>query len=1032
MNLTRRPILLVWLALAALAVTPSAAFAAADESTSFQVNAGHTGFLAGGTLERPPLRERWTRALGDSTSFALVAGGRVFVVAFVDTLDDPAPQDGVLYALDAASGATLWSRAVGPEAYIAYDAGRVFVSEREGAVHGLAADSGLLLWTRALPEPYVAYPPVAVDGVVYVSSVWSYGHMWALSAHDGSTRWSTRQIDSGMPAVDGSYVYAADGRAAAFWRADGRLAWSTGSECFGRPGRTIADGARLIAPFNRSCGKIVDAATGLDLGAVPRSDGAAVAGDTVVARDGGVLRARSLGSGAPVWEFAPAGDPLVSPPLIVNETVYVGAASATVYAVDLRTGAELWRGTVAGGAAPAGGAGMAAGGGVLVVPAGGTVTALESSQLPRPGLALRIDGGPDGPTRSNAATLTFGADNLFAAYRCRLDGGAWNPCLGASTHLGLAEGPHVFEVQSVDLGGAVVALAARAWSVDTTAPVATISRASSPILNVNRALAWVAVERHDGEARLECRLDDGAWKICQTGAYEGDVEFGGLSEGSHRLDVRARDPLGNIQATPATRSWFVDTIAPRVTLSAGPASPGQATSSTTATFTFSADEAVTFRCSLDGAPFADCTSPFAATGLHHGHHGFRVSASDIAGNTTSELRSWQVADPATSTTPPETFLVSAPPPLTHERHATFAFVSDEHAWFHCRIDLGPWETCSSSHAINWLSHGTHTFEVRARDVDENVDPTPARWTWEVDTVPPHTTAQLEAGSGPETGYRFTFSADKPGSTFECLLDRAGWTACESGIRYAGVAPGEHEFRVRAVDPAGNRDPGPPSILFTVPAPEPPPAEPDETQTPEEPADPQTPEEPQTPQTPDEPQTPADEPQTPAEPEIRAEPEAPAPPAGPAPTPPPPSPPSGPPPASAMPLPAVPPAATTRAATAPPDAPALAGLIAAGARATLDDLPRRRLWSARPVKVQLVAMAASTVTLTVTARRGGRAYTVGRAQTRFSARGARRVSLRLTAAGRRALRRRGALRLDLRAVVAPRDGRRAAARSRLRV
>ncbi|MDP1847908.1 MAG: hypothetical protein Q8K79_08960, partial [Solirubrobacteraceae bacterium] len=128
----------------------------------------------------------------------------------------------------------------------------------------------------------------------------------------------------------------------------------------------------------------------------------------------------------------------------------------------------------------------------------------------------------------------------------------------------------------------------------------------------------------------------------------------------------------------------------------------------------------------------------------------------------------------------------------------------------------------------------------------------------------------------------------------------------------------------------------------------------------------------------------------------------------------------------------PPAASARAATPPPDAPTLAGLIAAGARSTLDDTPRRRLRSARPVKVQLAAVGAGTVTLTVTARRGGRAYTVARAQTRFSGPGARRVSLRLTAAGRRALRRSGALRLDLRAVVAPRHGRRASARARVRV
>ena len=32
------------------------------------------------------------------------------------------------------------------------------------------------------------------------------------------------------------------------------------------------------------------------------------------------------------------------------------------------------------------------------------------------------------------------------------------------------------------------------------------------------------------------------------------------------------------------------------------------------------------------------------------------------------------------------------------------------------------------------------------------------------------------------------------------------TACASGKTYTGLKPGLHTFRVRAIDPAGNRDP----------------------------------------------------------------------------------------------------------------------------------------------------------------------------------------------------------------------------------
>jgi hypothetical protein len=93
--------------------------------------------------------------------------------------------------------------------------------------------------------------------------------------------------------------------------------------------------------------------------------------------------------------------------------------------------------------------------------------------------------------------------------------------------------------------------------------------------------------------------------------------------------VRATDATGNTDATPALRTWTVDTTAPHTTIHSGPSGT---TNEDTVTFTFSSEAGATFECSLDGAPFSACTSPKTYTNLPDGHHTFDVTATDRAGN----------------------------------------------------------------------------------------------------------------------------------------------------------------------------------------------------------------------------------------------------------------------------------------------------------------------------------------------------------------------------------------------------------------
>lgn len=75
--------------------------------------------------------------------------------------------------------------------------------------------------------------------------------------------------------------------------------------------------------------------------------------------------------------------------------------------------------------------------------------------------------------------------------------------------------------------------------------------------------------------RFECRLDGGDWAGCTSPAT-----YTGLYEGSHVFAVRAYDTAGHVDATEATRTFFVDQVAPKVSLTgptAGATVSGQVT-----------------------------------------------------------------------------------------------------------------------------------------------------------------------------------------------------------------------------------------------------------------------------------------------------------------------------------------------------------------------------------------------------------------------------------------------------------------------
>jgi parallel beta-helix repeat protein len=180
-----------------------------------------------------------------------------------------------------------------------------------------------------------------------------------------------------------------------------------------------------------------------------------------------------------------------------------------------------------------------------------------------------------------------------------------------------------------------------------------------------------------------------------------------------------------------------DTTPPETTIDSGPASP---TTSTAATFTFSSNEAgSTFKCSLDGARFTACTSPHSYSGLALGEHSFLVRATDAAKPANTDLTPaawiWTVGSGPPDTTPPETTINSGPPSTTTSTGATFTFSSNEPgSTFQCALDGAVFAACTSPRSYSGLATGPHTFGVRAIDAAGNTDPTPATYTWTIQTA----------------------------------------------------------------------------------------------------------------------------------------------------------------------------------------------------------------------------------------------------------------------------------------------------------
>jgi hypothetical protein len=292
-----------------------------------------------------------------------------------------------------------------------------------------------------------------------------------------------------------------------------------------------------------------------------------------------------------------------------------------------------------------------------------------------------------------------------------------------------------------------------------------------------------------------CRLDQQGWEPCPAAGKD----VSGLGDGTHTFAVQAVNSLG--EAGPETTyEWTVDAGAPETQIS-GP----QTTIDATASFQLTSSEpGSTFRCRFDAQAWRSCGSVVDDGGIPDGAHVLEAVAVDAAGN----------ADPTPArhgfslwSTPAAPAITGGPAAnSTTGRSTRFDFAVASGTTAECRVDGAAFGACTGagSHSLASLSHGVHTFDVRAVGAGGVRSAVTSR-QWTVDAQGPQVTLKRKSKLGAKPVV-FTVSATDPSGVvrLEYRLDGGAWKATAGTISISQPGSARHVIEARAFDRYANQ------------------------------------------------------------------------------------------------------------------------------------------------------------------------------------------------------------------------------------
>lgn len=349
-------------------------------------------------------------------------------------------------------------------------------------------------------------------------------------------------------------------------------------------------------------------------------------------------------------------------------------------------------------------------------------------------------------------SFTFTSTQTGSTFECSLDGAAYSACASPAAYQGLTEGTHTFKVRANGPGGRDESPAERSFEVIATA----------------KATSKVAVL--DNLERQEVPLATGKWSKTSWAG-----EIGGAWMGGYR-GYGAGSGLAGAYWNPSTVADNGETVVVSGVVGTGATpegqylalwldmpNPGSTRSGYEARFTGTNGTSTAYKVEL---------SEWIS--------GFRVVLASSTGfslpaNTTMAL---------TETSGGSLTLWTGTTTLTPVLSANNSAYTSGYAGLE----------------VNGGSGTIYNFKAGRMDLQA-----------------PDTTIQTgPSGIVSPASVSFTFTSTETGSTFECSLDGAAYSACTSPKSYPGLVSGSsHTFRVRAVDTVGNQDATPGERSFKV-------------------------------------------------------------------------------------------------------------------------------------------------------------------------------------------------------------------------
>ena len=168
-----------------------------------------------------------------------------------------------------------------------------------------------------------------------------------------------------------------------------------------------------------------------------------------------------------------------------------------------------------------------------------------------------IDTGPSGLTRGTAPQFTFSASAAGSTFACKLNTpaseGSYAACSSPQAYTTTVNGTYMFSVRASHSGSTDPTPATRTFTVDTIAPDTTITGGPAGVTKATTAsFSFTAPPGSTFECKLDTPAAAGVFAACTSPrSYTTTVK------GAYKFSVRATDPAGNTDPTPATRSFTV-------------------------------------------------------------------------------------------------------------------------------------------------------------------------------------------------------------------------------------------------------------------------------------------------------------------------------------------------------------------------------------------------------------------------------------------------------------------------------------------